>query len=548
LTTTDTEGATERPTDDDAVLGRLMLAFEGTELPVDVAERLRSAPAAGVSLFGHANVVPPGQVRLLSDAIQAAAGGRPAGDGLPLIVAADQEGGQLIGLGEGTTPFAGNMAVAATGDVELAERVATATGRELRAMGVNVNYAPVCDLATNPANPAVGIRSFGDDPALVASFVAATVRGLQAVGVAAALKHFPGLGDVADDTHHGLASLDVSRDVLETREFAPFRAGIDAGARVVMSAHLAVPALNDRTDLPATLSPAVMTHVLRDDLAFGGVSITDALDMRALAQGPNQVIDVLAAIAAGVDLLLTTPDPVARERIEAGLRHAAARGFLDPARDVTTAGRVTGLRQWIASFEPPSLDVVGCPAHHALAAELAARAITLVRDDGRLPLELPSGGRMAAIMPQPTDQTPADTSSTVVPGLAAALRRHHDGVDEIIVAHQPSPHEIAAAADAVRDHDIVVLGTSAAFIEPSQAALANAVLRVARGRVITIALRTPFDVAAYPASTCHLSTYGILGPSLDALADVLFGQAPVSGRLPAAIPALHPTGHGIERR
>ena len=536
------------PSSRDLALGSLMIAFEGHELPPAVAARLANAPAAGVTIYRFSNVDSPAQVRALTAAIQAAAGRRPGATlDAPLLVAADQEAGQLIGLGDGTTPFAGNMALGAAADEDLAERVAHALGLELRAMGVNVNYAPVCDLATNPRNPAVGIRSFGDDPAAVGELVAATVRGLQSAGVAAGLKHFPGIGDVADDTHHQLAVLDADRERLAASEFVPFRAGIEAGARVVMSAHLAVPRVTGDPDLPSTLSAVVMDGVLRGQLGFDGVSITDALDMRALAQGPHQVLDVLAALRAGVDLLLTAPDAEARERIEGGLAHAAARGLLEPSGAATSSGRVDDLRRWLATFEQPAIGVVGSDDHQALARELAARSMTLVRDDdGRLPLRLDPAARVAAIMPKPTDQTPADTSSTVAPGLAAALRRHHPRVDEHVIAHAPGSSEIAAVREAVRDHDLVVVGTTAALLEPAQAALVEALLG-AGPPVVTVALRTPFDLATYPASRAHVSTYGILAPSLEALADSLVGVAGFGGCLPAAIPGLHPTGHSIQR-
>jgi beta-N-acetylhexosaminidase len=530
----------------DLVLGSVMLAFDGFDVPAAVAGRLAGAPVAGVTLFRFSNVQSPGQVRALTEAIQVAAASRPAA-GEPVLVAADQEGGQLIALGDGTTPFAGNMAIGATGDPVLAERLGRAVGLELRAMGVNVAYAPVCDLAANPRNAAVGIRSFGDDPLAVAPLVASTVRGLQSAGVAAGLKHFPGIGAVLDDTHHRLAVLDVDLERLESTELVPFRAGIAVGARVVMSAHLAVPQVTGDPDLPSTLSTEVMTRLLRDRLGFGGVSITDALDMRALAQGPNQVLDVLAALRAGVDLLLTAPDPEARERIESGLAHAAARGFVDDDNARRSAGRLDELRTWLSSFDQPDIGVVGCVEHHGLAKELAARSMTLVRDDdNRLPLRLGPEARVAAIMPRPTDQTPADTSSTVTPGLAAALRGRHPRVDEHIVAHSPAPAEIAAVREAVLGHDLLVVGTTAAILEPAQAALVEALLSTGRP-LVTVALRTPFDLAAYPGSRTHVSTYGILPPTLEALADSLFGESGFTGRLPAAISGLHPTGHGIQR-
>jgi beta-N-acetylhexosaminidase len=314
-----------------------------------------------------------------------------------------------------------------------------------------------------------------------------------------------------------------------------------------MSAHLAVPALTGDPGLPSTLAPSVMTRLLRDELGFAGVSITDALDMRALAQGPEQILDVLAALRAGVDLLLTAPDAEARGRIETGLRHAASRGLLDPRAARESAERVRDLRDWLAGFDQPDIAVVGGTAHAAVARELAERAITLVRDDdGLLPIALGPDDRVAAIMPQPIDQTPADTSSTVAPDLAGALRRHHPAVDEIVVAHVPTDNEITAVLERVSDHRLIVVGTTAAFIEPRQAELVNTLMS-AGPPVVSVALRTPFDLAAYPRSRVHVSSYGLLPPSLEALGAALFGRAGFPGRLPAAILGLHPTGHGLVR-
>ena len=237
-----------------------MIAFAGTELPPSAARRIGEQGVAGVTLFRVHNVVDPPRIRRLTAAIQAA---RPAG-APPLLIAADQEGGQLIGLGDGTTQFAGAMALGATGDEALAERVAGATARELRALGVNVNYAPVCDVADNPANPALGIRSFGDDPEAVGRLAAATVRGLQDDGVAATAKHFPGAGDTAADPHHELPLVPRTDAELAARELVPFRAAVDAGARMVMTGHFALPGQGD--DLPASLSAAVLRDLLRGQL------------------------------------------------------------------------------------------------------------------------------------------------------------------------------------------------------------------------------------------------------------------------------------------
>jgi beta-N-acetylhexosaminidase len=288
-----------------------------------------------------------------------------------------------------------------------------------------------------------------------------------------------------------------------------------------------------------------MRDLLRADLGFDGLTISDALDMRALTQGPAQVVDVIAAVRAGVDLLLSGPDGEALERIELALRAAAARRLFDDAELVASAGRLRSLREWLAGFHRPDLAVVGSRDHLALADELARRSITLVRDGaGLLPLSPSGTGRVAAVMPKPADLTPADTSSLVEPALAAALRRRFDRVDEFVTSHPPTDAEITAIRAAVGDHDLVVIGTINASADPQQVALVRAVLATGR-RAVTVALRTPWDLAAYPEAGTHLATYSVLPGSLGALVEALVGAVPTTGRLPVTIEALAPRGHGL---
>jgi beta-N-acetylhexosaminidase len=521
---------------DEAILGRVMLAFEGERVPRWMAARLHAAPAAGVTLFRAFNVRSAEQVRELSEALQREARA-------PLLVAADQEGGQLMALGPDATAFAGNMALGAAGDEALTERVGAAIGREARAMGVNLVYAPALDLAVEPANASLGIRSFGDDPAAVARHGAAMVRGLQSAGVAATAKHFPGLGEVVQDTHHGLGVVGASRDDLEARGLAPFRAAIAAGARVVMSAHVAVPGLTRDPTLPATLSRATMNGLLRTDLGFAGVSISDALDMRALAQGPAQSVDIIAAVRAGIDLLLCSADRRAQRRIEATLRAAAARGLFDPDDLAASAARLDDLRAWLlaaAAGGPPDVDIVGSAAHRALSRELAERALTRTdrAPDGGPPhrLELAADARILAIMPEPRDLTPADTSSMVVPGLGRALRTRFTSVDEAVVAVAPSAAEIAGLRARAGAVDAVVVGTIEAHREPAQADLVRAIAETGT-RTVAVALRTPWDVATYPPGVPAICTYSILPDPLEALAAALRGEIGFPGRAPVAIGA-----------
>jgi beta-N-acetylhexosaminidase len=520
----------------------MMLAFEGTDVPDDVRSRLSRMPVPGFTLFPELNVVAVSQIRRLTSKLQSIGGGS-----LPLLIAVDQEGGQLLGLGPDSTPFAGNMAIGATGDAALAERVGRAMGRELRAAGVNVNYAPVCDVATDPTNPSLGIRAFGDDPEVVGRLAAGTASGLQAEGVAATMKHFPGKGDARVDPHHELPRLDHDRARLESVELVPFRAAMAAGARMLMVGHYALPNIVGRHDLPSSLSSALVRDMVRGELAYDGVIITDALDMRALSQGPGQVVDAIAAVRAGEDLLLCTADLGAQDRIRSALRLAEARELLDPNELALSARRVRDLRQWVGGFVQPELDVVRCAEHMALARELAERSITLVRDEaGLLPLRLRSDARIAAIMPRPRDLTPADTSASVVPGLARSLRARHPHVDEFVTGHPPTEAEVADLRARAHDYGVLIVGTIEAGREAGQAGLVDELLST-EVPTVTVALRTPYDVAAYPRATTHVCSYGILPPTLDALAAALWGEIPFRGRLPAGIPGLYPAGHGVFR-
>lgn len=522
------------PTHCEHLLGhKLMLAFDGLYPPQRIFDWIRQRTVGGFTLFRGLNYDSPEQVRKLTAALQhtAAAAGRP-----PLLIAVDQEGGQLTGLGEGTTQFAGNMALGATRDPELARRVGLAIGRELAALGINVNYGPVLDLNTEPRNPALGTRAFGDDPQLAASLGAALVEGLQQAGVAATLKHFPGLGHATLDSHHGLPVIDHSRERLERVELPPFRAAVAAGAKLMMTGHFAIPALTGTTANPATVARAVMHEFTRGEVGFRGVTITDALDMGAITQGEGQIIDIIAAVRAGVDLMLLTTDEGVQERVYNGLCLARTRELIDDSHLVASVGRILALKTWTAGRPQPGLDVVGCAEHRALEAEVARWAITLVRDEGGLlPLRLAAGSRIAAIMPQPRNLTPADTSAYVTPQLAAALRRYHPCVDEFTTAHAPEDDEIAALRQRVAGYDLIVLGTINAAMQPQQAALARELL-AAGVPTVTVALRTPYDLTAYPQATTHLATYSIHRPSLDALAGALFGQFTPTGQLPVRVP------------
>lgn len=514
----------------------LMLAFEGTEVPDWLQNRLSESPPAGVTLFREWNMESPEQVAELTSTLQ-----ELNSSPLPLLIAVDQEGGQLLGL-PGSTPFAGNMALGATHDPDLARAVAVVMGRELAAVGINVNYAPVADVATQPDNPSLGIRSFGEDPEQVARFVRAMVTGFSEAGVLSTAKHFPGKGEARVDPHYELPLLDLDRERLEAVELLPFRAAFEAGAGLLMMGHYVVPSLTGSRDLPISASERAINGFVRAEMGFDGLVITDALDMGALDQGPAQVVEIITMMRGGTDLLLCMPDPALQQRVRTAVERGASRGLIPDTTLTASRRRIELLR---ASVSRPNLrpELVRSEPHLRQAALLAERSVTVVRnDDGLLPLQLAAGSRVLSLEPMPTNVTPADTTALYPPLLATALRAHHESVTEIVYPHQPLSTDVEAVVAKAGHHDLVVVGTVAAA--PGQADLVRALLATGKP-LLTVALRTPYDLARYPEARTHICTYSGHEPSLTWLANYLFNGNGDSGRLPVTIPGLYPRGHGL---
>ena len=286
------------------MLGQLLVVgFEGTAVTPEVAGLIQQHHVGGIIFFSR-NVRDAQQTLALTSELQALA--REAGHRYPLLIAIDQENGVVRRLGRGSTIFPGSMALGATGSEALAHDVALATGRELRALGINLNLAPVLDISNNPDNPVIGVRSFGEDPAQVARFGVAAVRGLQGAGVLTSVKHFPGHGDTAVDSHQTLPNIPHTLRRLDDVELVPFRAALAAGADSVMIAHVALPQLMGSAALPATVSPAIVRGLLRERLGFDGVVISDCLEMRAVTETVGTERGAVMALQAGIDLLLVS--------------------------------------------------------------------------------------------------------------------------------------------------------------------------------------------------------------------------------------------------
>ena len=514
---------------------KLLFAFEGKLSPSkEIIQALHSYQPTGITLFRSLNVENPAQVRDLTETLQQHAQkmGLP-----PLLIATDQEGGQLMAIGEGTTQLPGNMALGASGSAELARRAGEVLGRELAAMGINVNYAPCADVNVNPQNPVVGIRSFGENSEKVAQLTAAMIAGIQSQGVAATAKHFPGHGDVANDSHYGLPTLPHSLERLQKVELPPFRAAINAGTKLIMTAHISLPALDGPDAPPATLSRNILHNLLRRQLGFEGVIVTDAMDMRAIRQGEFLGQEAVRAAQAGADLLLLTADPKDQERVASALAQALRTGELDLVETRDSINRICELKRWLSLHtNAPDLSVVGCAEHAIVAQEIAENSVTLVRDRQRiLPIQLSADQRIALLVPEIKDLTPADTSSYLKLSFADALREYHPAVDEFVFPFNPQEKEIAVLLQRLEKSDLVILGTLNAYSQPGQQALVHEVMK-RHVATIVVAMRLPYDLAAFPEVSTYLCTYSIVEPSMRALAKAMFGFAEFRGRLPVTIP------------
>lgn len=515
-----------------AVGQQFLLSFEGRQSPPEAfLEILKRQHVGGVVLFRHKNMSSLEELRGLTRALQSAAAeaGQP-----PLLIAVDQEGGQLMAVSQ-TTPFPGNMALGATRSEKLAYRVGVAMGKELAALGINVDFAPVCDVNSNPRNPVIGTRSFGEDPELVASLGAALIRGLQRSGVAATAKHFPGHGDTSSDSHHSAPVLKQNLKRIRSVELVPFRRAIASGVHLIMTAHIAVPALNGGSpEQPATLSREILHGLLRNKMGFKGVIVSDALDMHAIGQGPEYIAETIAAVAAGNDFLLFNHELSKVEPAYKNLVQACRRGLVPEQQVQASARRILRLKKWIGRQAQFPMTVIGCEEHARLAREVARRSITLVRNSaGLLPLRVPESKKIAVALARPEDLTPADTSSYVTPGLAAALRRRGVQVDEF--SFTITSEEIAETCSRLSGYETAIVGTINASLYPAQAELVNRLIKQGT-QVIAVALRLPYDLAAYPAAATYLCAYSILQPSMEALADALVGRLTCQGQLPVTIP------------
>lgn len=514
-------------------VGQLMsVAFHGTQITSPLEAMIRDRGIGGVILYSENFADAAGLAKLVSDLNQIARDAKS----LPLFFEIDQEGGPVIRINRGATVLPGQMALAATADPERSVRTAaTITAAELRALGVNWNFAPVADVNDEPTNPIISNRSFSSDPARVSSLVTAAVQAYAAAGLFCCAKHFPGHGSTTTDSHTGLPKIDADRATLDRIELPPFRAAIAAGVPAIMSAHIVVPALDPTPELPVTLSRAVMTDLVRNTLGFQGIVVTDDLEMGALSN-VGEAVAGLRAIQAGADYLLFRFDESAQLEGHRLISEAVRSGSIPSSRLDQSVRRIVDAKRRFGILEGRrDRSAPDLAANAKTALELARGATTLLRNRGVLPLR----GRILAVSPADADISFFDGQATL--GRVMAAKRA-DAISETLPLH-PSASEINQAVAASRAADVVVVGTTNLFAYPEQVEMVRALAK--EKPVAVVALRGPYDVLSIPEVAAYLCAYDAREPSLTATAEVLLGERKPSGSLPAVVPGVFSIGAGM---
>ena len=497
----------------------IMVGFEGTQANEAIETHIRERFVGGVVLFSR-NIQSPQQTAELTNELQRLAGATARQ--IPLLIGIDQEGGWVIRLKEGATVLPGNMALGATNSTELAERAGEITAVELAAVGVNLNFAPVMDVNNNLDNPVIGRRSFGESPELVSRLGIPYIRGLQRNGVLATAKHFPGHGDTTVDSHFELPTVSHDLERIHALELQPFRAAIDADVAAIMTAHIIYPAFD--ANRPATLSPTILTDLLRKELGFDGLLITDDMEMKAIDDRYQSGEAAVMAVEAGADIVMVLWTPTKQIEVFDALLSAVKSGRISQARLDQSVKRI--LKSKGAAFDRRFVDVdavgttVGGDAHKQLAQTIASRAITVVRNRNNiLPLKL-----------EP------ETSVLIVnesPRLFNSFKAHHPNTTEARIPEKPEvegilPQLIPQAENA----DVVIAG----IINDEQAALVQQISLGTTTPVIVIALGSPYTLRGCPAASASLAAYDLHDASVSAAVEVIVGAREAQGKLPIQLP------------
>ena len=502
---------------------RLMTGFPGLEMTEEFIQVVKEHKIGNVILFRE-NIRDNEQLKKLCDQIQTLI---RAETGHSAFIAIDQEGGIVTRLKEDGVNVPGAMALGATGDPENAYKAGLLIGREMRALGPNFNFAPTVDVNANRGNPVIGVRSYSDDPNVVAQFATQSVRGLLEGGVLCTAKHFPGHGDTNVDSHLALPCVDKPLEALEKVDLVPFQAAVDAGVTAVMTAHILFPQI-EPDNIPATMSRRIMQGILREKLGFRGIIVSDCMEMAAIREHYGVSAGTLAAFKAGVDLVEITHHPLWCAEAAVRLLEAAEAGELDLTEMDESVERILSAKaQWIEGKEPGEFDFAAAAEESRL---LMEQTITEVHRPAALPaLNTPlcigcAPYRVSLVGNVDTQQgNPfGDQMALELVGTSADMFR------------DPSAEEIADLVGRAKVCGSAVVGTFNAISNPGQLALIQALADSGIPTAV-VALRVPYDLRNLPEEIWAIAAYEYSPESIRAAAKVLRGELLPTGKVPVEL-------------
>jgi beta-N-acetylhexosaminidase len=507
-------------------IGQLfMCGFGGLEPTNDIMDLIKEYGVGGIIYFRR-NLLDAGQVEALSSKLQEASA-------VPLFIAIDQEGGMVVRLEEGVTVMPGAMAQGAADNMQLTFEAAKWSGAELRESGINMNFAPCLDVNNNPLNPVIGVRSYGEDPAHVAKLGTAAIRGYREGGVIAVAKHFPGHGDTASDSHHELPSVPHDVDRLNAVELVPFRSAIEQGVDAIMTAHVVFPAFEPE-DVPATLSQRILTDLLRHQLGFEGVIVTDCLEMNAISEPIGVARGAVEAIKAGADLVLVSHRIDRQKAALEAVMEAIMTGEIPEIRIVEAAKRIWNLKQSRGLFRAT------IPAANPIRAaevqrELCEASVTVVKGETELPLS--KEGKTVVVWTEARVGTEVVEVISQKWTLGAALSQAGFDIEEVRIAINPTSEEAENVRKAAKGCKTLVFASYDAGFSSGQTELIRELLGNQSYKFVWVSMRTPYDLLVAPEAPIYVCTYENKPAMMTALAGVLSGQLPVRAKLPVTIGA-----------
>jgi len=470
---------------------------------------------------------------------------------IPLLIAADFEWGAAMRI-DGTTLFPPLMALGATDSEDLAYEMGKITAVEGRAMGIHMTYAPVVDVNINPDNPVISARSLGERPERVGKLASAFIRGCQENGMIATAKHFPGHGDTALDSHNLMPAIKANLSRLEQVELYPFSQAIRAGVEAIMTAHLFVPALDPTPGLPATLSPLILTDLLRKKMGFKGLIVTDAMEMGGVTRTFSAQEAALRSVQAGVDMVLLPPD---LPGVVAALMGAVREGTIPESRINESVRRILELKARLRLPKNRYVDInllpqkIASRQHLAQAAKTFEKSVTLVKNDRDvIPISLDIPGKKTAVLSLSSDADDYLAGRTFIrelqkrkPGLSAFYADAFTGQEFIKVAR-------AKALEA----DLVVIalfsslrsGKGSVDLIPSHIDLVRE-LSWAKKKTLVVSFGSPYFLRHFPEVDGYLCLYRNSSQAQEVAARAVCGEIDAEGRLPVSIPGLYPAGHGL---